>query len=120
MNPLKMTGFELLSAMAEGKLPHPSIADTMPMRLGSLTKGSIVFKVEADKRHLNPLGGVHGGFAATVIDSITGCAVHTMLEAGVGYGTVDLNVKMIRPIPLGVELIAEGKVINISKKFWYF
>ncbi|MFK7200600.1 PaaI family thioesterase [Acinetobacter baumannii] len=65
--------------------------------------------------HLNPLGGVHGGFAATVLDSVTGCAVHTMLPAGVGYGTIDLNVKMCRPLPQNQVLIATGKVINLSK-----
>ncbi|KCX23124.1 PaaI family thioesterase, partial [Acinetobacter baumannii] len=64
---------------------------------------------------LNPLGGVHGGFAATVLDSVTGCAVHTMLPAGVGYGTIDLNVKMCRPLPQNQVLIATGKVINLSK-----
>ncbi|EPJ4856766.1 PaaI family thioesterase, partial [Acinetobacter baumannii] len=61
------------------------------------------------------LGGVHGGFAATVLDSVTGCAVHTMLPAGVGYGTIDLNVKMCRPLPQNQVLIATGKVINLSK-----
>ncbi|EPG6727642.1 PaaI family thioesterase, partial [Acinetobacter baumannii] len=60
-------------------------------------------------------GGVHGGFAATVLDSVTGCAVHTMLPAGVGYGTIDLNVKMCRPLPQNQVLIATGKVINLSK-----
>ncbi len=110
-----MSGHDLLQAMSEGKLPHPSIADTVPMRITELTKGSIKFIVKADDRHINPLGGVHGGFASTVLDSATGCAIHTMLDAGVGYGTIDLNVKMLRPIPLGVELVAEGHVINISK-----
>ena len=65
------------------------------------------------------MGGVHGGFAATVLDSVTGCAVHTMLEAGVGYGTVDLSVKMLKPIPQGVELLAEGRVIHISKSIGF-
>lgn len=69
----------------------------------------------ADNRHLNPLGGVHGGFAATVLDSVTGCAVHTMLEAGVGYGTVDLHIKMLRPVPRDVDLIAEGRVFHLSR-----
>ena len=67
------------------------------------------------KNHLNPLGGVHGGFAATVLDSVTGCAAHTVLAAGEGYGTVDLNIKMCRPIPVNKTLRAEGKVINVSK-----
>ena len=69
----------------------------------------------ADDRHLNPLGGVHGGFAATVLDSATACAVHAALDAGVGYGTVDLNVKMVRPVPRNQELIAEGRLLNLSR-----
>jgi len=75
----------------------------------------VKFTARADKRHLNPLGGVHGGFAATVLDSVTGCAVHTMLDAGVGFGTVDLNVKMLKAIPLDRELTAEGRVIHLSR-----
>lgn len=64
--------------------------------------------------HLNPLGGVHGGFAATVLDSVTGCAVHSMLEAGISYGTVDLQVKMLRPVPRDQDLVAEGRAIHFS------
>ena len=85
------------------------------MRFTELGNGSIMCVIKADSRHINPLGGVHGGFAATVLDSITGCAIHTMLEAGVGYSTVDINIKMMRPIPLNEELQAEGRVLHISK-----
>jgi len=115
MNPKEMTGLQLLQAMCAGKIPPASISETMPMQPYEVTKGTIRFKVKADSRHLNPLGGVHGGFAATVLDSVTGCAVHSMLEAGVGYGTIDLNIKMCRPIPKDQELLAVGTVINISK-----
>jgi uncharacterized protein (TIGR00369 family) len=115
MNPFNMTGLELLQAMQDGHLPKASISETIPMRGMALEPGMIRMEVRADGRHLNPLGGVHGGFAATVLDSVTGCAVHTMLEAGVGYGTVDLSVKMLRPIPPNVDLIAEGRVIHVSK-----
>lgn len=85
------------------------------MEVSSVKKGNVIFSVKADGRHINPLGGVHGGFAATVMDSVTGCAIHTMLEPAIGYSTIDLNVKMLRPIPLNTDLIAEGNVINISK-----
>ncbi|MGE8557540.1 MAG: PaaI family thioesterase [Acinetobacter sp.] len=115
MNPKEMTGLQLLQAMCAGKIPPASISETMPMQPYEVTEGTIRFKVKADNRHLNPLGGVHGGFAATVLDSVTGCAVHSMLEAGVGYGTIDLNIKMCRPIPKDQELLAVGTVINISK-----
>lgn len=115
MNIANMAGLELLTAMADGLLPAPSISETMPMAVNEVEKGVVRFTAKADARHLNPLGGVHGGFAATVLDSVTGCAIHTMLESGVGYGTIDLNVKMVRPIPKDIELFAEGRVINISK-----
>ncbi len=98
-DPKQMTGLELLTAMRDGVLPSASIGKTMPMQSVEVTQGTVTFKVKADERHLNPLGGVHGGFAATVLDSVTGCAVHSMLEAGAGYGTIDLNIKMCRPIP---------------------
>jgi uncharacterized protein (TIGR00369 family) len=110
-----MSGLEIMRAMAAGEIPAASIASTIPMKLLSVEHGKVVFEATADDRHLNPLGGVHGGFAATVMDSVTGCAVHTMLESGVGYGTVDLNVKMLRPVPMNVPLTAEGRVINVSK-----
>lgn len=115
MNPKEMTGLQLLQAMCAGKIPAVSISETIPMQPYEVSEGTIHFKAKADNRHLNPLGGVHGGFAATVLDSVTGCAVHSMLEAGVGYGTIDLNIKMCRPIPQNKELIAIGTVINISK-----
>lgn len=110
-----MTGLEIMQAMVQGALPHPSIAETIPMKSVLAEKGRIVFEVKADGRHLNPLGGIHGGFSATVMDSVTGCAVHTMLDAGVGYGTVDLNVKMLKPVPRDITLIAEGRIINVSR-----
>lgn len=115
MNPMKMTGLQILQAMADGHIPPPSIALTIPMDLVEIAEGLVLFHAQADSNHLNPLGGVHGGFAATVLDSVTGCAVHSMLQAGVGYGTVDLNVKMVRPVPKGEKLIAKGSVINLSK-----
>jgi len=110
-----MTGLELVQAMIDGTFPHPSMADTIPMRAVETRRGYAKFTVRADRRHLNPLGGVHGGFAATVLDSVTGCSLHTLLEAGLGYGTVDLNVKMLKAIPLDEELIAEGRVLHVSR-----
>ncbi len=115
MNPATLSGLELLQASAGGDLPRASIAATMGIEGMEVEKGHVVIHARADERHLNPLGGVHGGFAATVLDSVTGCAVHSMLEAGVGYGTVDLGVKMLRPVPANVELVAEARVTHISR-----
>jgi uncharacterized protein (TIGR00369 family) len=110
-----MSGLELLTAMSDGLLPAPSITETIPMKMDVIEKGNVKFIVIADSRHLNPVGGVHGGFAATVLDSVTGCAVHSTLDAGISFGTVDLNIKMMRPIPINTHLFAEGRVINISR-----
>lgn len=112
----ELSGLELLTGMANGTIPYPSIADTMGFRAAEIKKGYVKFTAMADKRHLNPLGTVHGGFAASILDSVTGCAVHSALEAGVGYGTVDLNVKMLRAIPVDKELIAESTVLHISNR----
>ena len=113
----KLSGLEFLRLMMEEKIPVASIAETMGIVLKKIEKGYVLFEVKPDERHLNPLGGVHGGFAATALDSVTGSAVHTMLEPGVGYGTIELNIKMIKAIALKQgALKAEGKVLHISKK----
>ena len=111
MDPATLTGLELMQAMLDGKIPPPSIAITIPMQGVAVESGKVVFQARADERHLNPLGAVHGGFAATVMDTVTGCAVHTLLGAGEGYGTELLN----EPAPRDVDLVAEGSVINISR-----
>ncbi|HGM7288844.1 TPA: PaaI family thioesterase [Serratia marcescens] len=115
MDPTKMTGLALLQAAMDGKIPPASIAETVPMKPAEVKEGYIRIVARADERHLNPLGGVHGGFAATVLDSVTGCAVHSTLGAGTGYGTVDLQVKMLRPVPKDIDLIAEGRLVYASK-----
>lgn len=115
INPKEMTGLEIMQAFADGLFPAPGIAKTMPMQPSEVEHGRVVFIATADARHSNPLGGVHGGFAATVLDSVTGCATHTVLQAGEGYGTTDLNIKMCRPLPYDTPLIAEGKVINAGR-----
>lgn len=114
MNLQAMTGLEVLRAMVDGHLPMPTMGQTIPMHALAVEEGYIKFGAKADERHSNPMGGVHGGFAATVLDSVTGCAVHSKLAAGESYGTVDLSVKMVRPVPRNQELVAEARLINIS------
>lgn len=115
MNIQTMTGLEIMQAFAAGHFPAPSITKTIPMDMASIELGKVVFLATANHTHLNPMGGVHGGFAATVLDSVTGCASHTVLAAGEGYGTIELNVKMCKPIPKDKTLRAEGRVINKSR-----
>ncbi len=115
MDILSASGLELLRAMADGKLPRAPISETIPMDRMVVEEGRVVITARADGRHLNPIGGVHGGFAATVLDSATGCAVHSTLEPGAIYSTVDLNVKMLRPVPRDQDLLAEAHVTHVSK-----
>ena len=114
LNP-QMNGLENMHAMMQGSVDYPSMAETVPMKCISVEKGRIVFEVKADGRHFNNLGGIHGGFSATVMDTVTGCAIYTMLDAGISYGTIELNVKMLRPVPENVRLLAEGKIVNVSR-----
>ncbi len=110
-----LSGMVLLQQIVDGDRPHPSIADVINMRFEVIEKGRVVFSAVADERHVNPMDGTHGGFCATLLDSVTGCAVHSVLEAGVAFGTIELSVKMMRPVPRGKRLIAEGKLINLSR-----
>ena len=91
-------GIEVLQAMARGELPAPPVIATMGFELESVEPGRIVFAFEPAEYHYNPIGSVHGGVYATLLDSATGCAVHSMLPAGVGYTSLDLTVKFLRPI----------------------
>lgn len=112
----KMSGLELMQSFLDGGGRAASIGETMAMRPVAVSPGLAVFEATPDERHLNPMRGVHGGFACTVLDSVTGFAVHTMLEAGATYATVDLAVKMLRPLKVGETYRAEGKVLNMSAR----
>ena len=111
-----LTGIEAMRGIAEGRFPHPPMAKTIPMKMTLVKEGEIVFETCPTEVHLNPLGMVHGGFAASVLDSATGCAVHTLLGAGDSYATIDLNVKFLKLISKGKTLVAEGRVLNISRQ----
>ncbi|MBP7334628.1 MAG: PaaI family thioesterase [Niveispirillum sp.] len=113
-----LPGIDIIRMIAQGKLPAPSMAATMGMSLlpGEVTEGAVAFQGEPGDHVLNPLGTVHGGFAATLLDSAMGCAVHTLLPAGAGYGTVDLKVNFLRPILRDAGIVrVEGKVINAGR-----
>ncbi len=93
-----MTGMEYMTAVVEGQVPPPPIAVVMRMRPIEIADGRAVFQGEPGEEHYNPIGVVHGGYAATLLDSALGCAVHTTLPAGVGYTSLGLEAKYVRPI----------------------
>jgi len=106
MNIEKMTFLEIMKAIVREELPHPTMTKSIPVKVMKIEKGKVVFNAIANNNHLNTQCGVHGGFASTVLDSVTMCAVHTLLGTGVAYGTINLNIKMIRPVPKDENLIA--------------
>lgn len=110
----RMTGLEILQAMARGDMPGAPIAQALNFALIEVDQGRAVFAGEPTADYLNPHGSVHGGWAATVMDSALGCAVHTTLALGEKYTTVEMKVNYLRPIFPGKpgRLICEGKVIN--------
>jgi uncharacterized protein (TIGR00369 family) len=93
-----LSGMDYMKAIVSGKLPPPPIAVTMRMRPIELGEGRAVFEGEPGEEHYNPIGVVHGGYAATLLDSALGCAVHTTLPAAVGYTSLGLEAKYVRPI----------------------
>ena len=90
------TGLEFLRAMASGELPAPPIGETLGFTVSEVEEGRVTFVLDATEFHYNPIGSVHGGVYATLLDSAAACAVHSMLPAGVGYTSLDLNVKFLR------------------------
>jgi uncharacterized protein (TIGR00369 family) len=112
-----MTGMEYMSAVVAGEVPPPPIAVTMRLRPIELEEGRVVFEGEPGEEHYNPIGVVHGGYAATLLDSALGCAVHTLLPAGVGYTSLGLEAKYVRPITRDTgRVLCEANVLYKGRK----
>ena len=112
-----MTGLELLTGMIEGRLPAPPIMQLIGFDLVEVDKGRAVFEGTPALQHYNPLGTVHGGYAATLLDSCMGCAVHSTLPKGTGYTTLEFKVSLLRPITADTGLVrAEGLVISSGRR----
>lgn len=109
----RLSGMEYVQAIVTGDLPAPPISELMGFRLVLAEPGRAVFEMEPGPQHYNPIGSVHGGVALTLLDSAMGCAVHTLLEAGVGYTTLEVKTNFVRPIKADTGLIrCEGVVIH--------
>lgn len=104
----ELSGLEFVRACVDGHISLGSMAGTMAIRPVGADEGYLRLEVRPDERHLNPAGLVHGGYAATVLDMVTGIVVQTILDAGQSCVTVDLQVQMIKPLPLGLHCVAEG------------
>jgi uncharacterized protein (TIGR00369 family) len=113
----EMSGLDYMRALVAGELPAPPIAVVMNMGPIELEEGRVVFAGEPGEEHYNPIGIVHGGYAATILDSALGCAVHTTLPVGVGYTSLGLEVKYLRPISRDTgRVLCEGSVTYRGRK----
>ena len=110
---LSLPGLEYLRSFVDGRLPRPPIASTMEMEAVEFEEGRAVFACEPAEYHYNPIGVVHGGLAATLLDSAMSCSIHTTLAAGERYTTLELKVNFVRAITAGTGRIrAEGTVVH--------
>jgi len=113
----RMTGLEQLELWREGKIPAPTIGELFGFEMVELTDGQVAFEMSPDGRMLNPLGTVHGGIAATLLDSAMACAVHSTLVPGSSYTTAQLNVHYLRAMQPGMGPVrATGTVIHRGRK----
>ncbi|MEF7612389.1 PaaI family thioesterase [Aquincola sp. MAHUQ-54] len=107
------TGLEILQAMVAGEIPRAPISRTLNFLLVELEAGRAVFQGRPLFDHYNPLGTVHGGWVATLLDSAVGCAVHTLMEPGRSYTTVELKINYVKAVTHKVPLVrAVGEVIH--------
>ena len=106
-------GIEVLQAMMAGELPGPPIMATLDINAEVFEVGRAVFSLLPAEMHYNPLGSVHGGVIATLLDSAAGCAVHSVLPLGAGYTSVDLTTRFLRPVTArSGRITAEGLVLS--------
>lgn len=114
---LTMSGLDYLQAMLDGEIPAPPIASHINLEMVSVSAGVVTMAATPDESHYNPIGSVHGGFVATLLDSVCGCAVQSTLPAGVAYTSLDLSVSFLRGITSATgRVIAEGRVTKPGSK----
>ena len=112
-----MAGKAVLQAIIDGRLPQAPISETLSFWLAEVGDGFAAFEGEPGPHLLNPMGGVHGGWALTLIDSVTACAAHTLLPAGTGYTTVETKGNFSRPITRDTGRVrAEARVVAAGRQ----
>ena len=111
-----LTGIEYLRKRIDGELSEPSMNVTVPTKITLVETGRVLMETIGDDKHLNPSNTIHGGFIATVMDSVMAAAIRTMLKAGEDLTTIEINVKYLRPALPGTKLFAEGRLVNVSRR----
>jgi uncharacterized protein (TIGR00369 family) len=113
----ELTGLELMRMRATATDLPPYIGSLIGLSFDEVEYGRVTASLSTRPEMANPLGTLHGGICATLLDAAMGCAVHTTLDAGVGYGTLELKVNYIRSVPVdGVKLTATANTIHVGRK----
>lgn len=112
---LSLSGLAFMEQIRDGQLAHPPIARTLGYHLEVVEPGRIVFRGAPGFAHLNPMGGVHGGWYGTLLDSCMSCAVQTNLAKGQVYTTLEYKINITRAVPIGREILAEGIVQHAGR-----
>lgn len=113
----ELAGLDYMRQVIAGEIPPPPIAVTLRMAALEVEEGRAVFIGEPGEEHYNPIGVVHGGYAATLLDSAIGCAVHTTLPAGTAYTTLTLEAKFVRPITRDTGVVrCEARVLHRGRR----
>jgi uncharacterized protein (TIGR00369 family) len=114
---ISTSGIELFRRMVAGELPAPPFSRTTEIFVVEAEEGRVVFEGTPTDRFTNPLGGIHGGWIAALLDSAMGCAVHTRLAAGQAYTTVEMKVNLVRAVtPALGKLRCEGRVLHFGNR----
>lgn len=115
-----MSGLEYMQKLAAGELPQSGMGQLMGFRLAEVSEGYAVLTVVPDERHYNGIGIAHGGLAATLLDSATGCAINTMMAAGKIFTTLEMKINYVRPIRGGAGVVrCEARVIHVGTRTAY-
>ncbi len=113
----EMSGLAFVQGLVDGSLPLNMIARTLGYDIVEAESGRVVLTAVPNESHLNPVGGVHGGLSATLLDSAMGLAIHSTLDKGIGQTTLEFKISLVRPITPETGLIrAEGIVLSRGRR----
>lgn len=114
---LELTGLEYLNQIATGQIPPPPVALLLGMRISEVEEGRAVFQLDVGEHLYNPIGLVHGGIICTLLDSAMGCAVHSTLQRGWAYTTLEVKVNFVKALTLQTpKVIAEAEVVSAGRR----
>jgi uncharacterized protein (TIGR00369 family) len=117
---LKLSGREYLTEVMEGRMAPPPMARLLGFTISEIGAGTAVFQVTPDESTYNPLGMVHGGLLCTLLDSAAGCALHTTLEAGVGFSSIEIKVNFLKAVRANSGVIeARGRVVRAGRRIGF-